>query len=449
MSAKSQSSPLSTSNRKFEQALSLLQGQKFALAEKRLLEVLQSDPGHVGALNVLALLLAQTGRHSKAEKYFIEAIRIFPSSDATYYNYGLALKALNRPAEALDMFSRSLAINPRSSDSWNNRGTVRSDLGGFQSAIADEVWMRLLAGIQGSVLRLSRTNDRAAANLRSAAQAHGIDPDRIVFASRVASLADHLARQRLADLFLDTLPYNAHSTANDAVRAGVPVLTCIGQAFAGRVAASMLRAVTLPELVARNLEEYEAMARRLAADPQLLQAIRGKLTDGLRISPLFDVDRYRRHIETAYAMMWERCNAGRDRNPSAYRRSTQVGSSEIGIISTQMKSNATDDSFLSLAAGYWSNASGGCDAAAAGPAREAEKIYARMLKAVPDQFDALNLLGTVKLAARAGRRGLPAHQRQRSRSIRACRTSGSISGSFCTRSSAIRKRSRASTRRWH
>jgi hypothetical protein len=215
-------------------------------------------------LNVLALLLAQTGRHSKAEKYFIEAIRIFPSSDATYYNYGLALKALSRPAEALDMFSRSLAINPRSSDSWNNRGTVRSDLGGFQSAIADEVWMRLLAGIQGSVLRLSRTNDRAAANLRSAAQAHGIDPDRIVFASRVASLADHLARQRLADLFLDTLPYNAHSTANDAVRAGVPVLTCIGQAFAGRVAASMLRAVTLPELVARNLEEYEAMARRLA-----------------------------------------------------------------------------------------------------------------------------------------------------------------------------------------
>jgi protein O-GlcNAc transferase len=793
--SKSQSSPLSTSNRKFEQALSLLQGQKFALAEKRLLEVLRSEPGHVGALNVLALLLAQTGRHSKAEEYFIEAIRIFPSSDATYYNYGLALKALNRPAEALEMFSRSLAINPKSSDSWNNRGTVRSDLGDFKSAIADldkaisldhsnflahankgkalgelkrhqeaavayeraialnpdlveawlglgiaagalehfdralaaydraialkpnlaearigrgnsllaldrapealesyelavassspyaepyvgkghallrlnrlaealesyeralaiepdhrdaliscgnalfqlgrmneavaayarglekyprdaallanranalvvtgqleaairdyeqalrivpddsaalnglanalldvcdwdklatplrelaalaragaaippllfirtsddplshlefarsyvkaaiptppriepraaaapadkiriaylsadfrqhpvayhlaglieqhdrsrfdviaisfgrddgsdlrarlvagfdrfedvasvsdrdvalrlrelqvhiaidlmghtlgsrpgvlahrpapisasflgfpgtmgvdfidyviadevvlpfdqasnytekivhlpecffpsdptmqaapqlpsraqaglpeqgfvfccfnnsykfsapvfEVWMRLLAGIQGSVLWLSRTNDRAATNLRSAAQAHGIDPDRIVFASRVPSLADHLARQQLADLFLDTLPYNAHSTANDALRAGVPVLTCIGQAFAGRVAASMLRAVNLPELVARNLEEYEAMASRLAADPQLLQAIRGKLTDGLRSSLLFDLYRYRRHIETAYAMMWQRWQRG-------------------------------------------------------------------------------------------------------------------------------------------
>jgi protein O-GlcNAc transferase len=178
------------------------------------------------------------------------------------------------------------------------------------SAPVFEVWMRLLAGIQGSVLWLSRTNDRAATNLRSAAQAHGIDPDRIVFASRVPSLADHLARQQLADLFLDTLPYNAHSTANDALRAGVPVLTCIGQAFAGRVAASMLRAVNLPELVARNLEEYEAMASRLAADPQLLQAIRGKLTDGLRSSLLFDLYRYRRHIETAYAMMWQRWQRG-------------------------------------------------------------------------------------------------------------------------------------------
>jgi predicted O-linked N-acetylglucosamine transferase (SPINDLY family) len=88
------------------------------------------------------------------------------------------------------------------------------------------------------------------------------------------------------------------------------VLTCIGQAFAGRVAASMLRAADLPELVARSLEEYEAMAHRLASDPRLLQAIRSKLTDGLRSSPLFDLDRYRRHIETAYTMMWERWQRG-------------------------------------------------------------------------------------------------------------------------------------------
>lgn len=786
---------MSTSNRKFEQALSLLQGQKFALAEKRLLDVLESEPGHVGALNVLALLLTQTGRHAKAEKYFIEAIRIFPSSDATYFNYGLALKALERPAEALEMFSKSLAINPRSSDTWNNRGTVRSSLGDLQGAVADldkaisldrsnflahankgkalgvlrrhaeaaiayeqaialkpdlaeawlglgiaagalkrfdralaaydraialnpdraearvgrgncllaldrapealdsyelaaarsspspephlgkghallrlnrfaealesyqralaiepehrdaliscgnalfqlgrmneaiaayarglekypldaallanranalvatgqleaairdyeqalrivpgdpvalnglanalldvcdwdklatplrelaglvrkgaaippllfirtsddplshlelarsyvkaavqtpprieprvvaapvdkirvaylsadfrqhpvanqlaglierhdrsrfeaiavsfgrddgsdvrarlvagfdrfedvscvgdhdvalrlrelqvhiavdlmghtlgarpgilahrpvpvsasflgfpgttgadfidyviadeavlpfdqaanytekivhlpecffpsdpkkqaapqlpsrveaglpeqgfvfccfnnsykfsapvfAAWMRLLACVQGSVLWLSRTNDRAAANLRGAAQTHGIDPDRVIFASRVPSMADHLARQQLADLFLDTLPYNAHSTAIDALAAGVPVLTCIGQAFAGRVAASMLRAVNLPELVTRGLEEYEALAKRLAADPQLLQAIRGKLENSLRNAPLFDADRYCRHIEAAYTMMWDRWQRG-------------------------------------------------------------------------------------------------------------------------------------------
>jgi protein O-GlcNAc transferase len=794
MPAESQSLPLSTSNRKFEQALSLLQGQKFALAEKRLLDVLESDPAHVGALNVLALLLAQTGRHAKAEKYFIEAIRIFPSSDATYHNYGLALKALDRPVEALEMLSKSLAINPRSSDTWNNRGTVRLSLGDFQGAIADldkaialdqgnflahanrgkalgelkrheesavayeratalnpdlveawlglglaagalrrfdralaaydraialnpdlaearvgrgnsllaldrvpealdsyelaartsrsaepllgkghallrlnrlaealasyqrglaiepdhrdaliscgnalfqlgrmneaiaayargvekypfdaallanrgnalvaaghleaairdyeqglrvapgdpvtlnglantlldvcdwdklamplrelaelsskgaaippllfirtsddppahlelarsyvkaaiqtpprieprvaavpadkiriaylsadfrqhpvanslaglierhdrsrfeiiavsfgrddgselrarlvagfdrfedvsstsdrdvalrmsdlgvhiavdlmghtlgsrpgilahrpapisssflgfpgttgadfidyviadetvlpfdqapnhtekivrlpgcffpgdpkqqvapqppsraqaglpeqgfvfccfnnsykfaapvfAVWMRLLAGVQGSVLWLSRTNDLAASNLRCAAKAHGIDADRIIFASRVPSMADHLARQQSADLFLDTLPYNAHSTANDALRAGVPVLTCIGNAFAGRVAASMLYALNLPELVTRNLAEYEAAASRLAADPQLLRTIRSKLEDSLRSSALFDADRYRRHIETAYTMMWERWQRG-------------------------------------------------------------------------------------------------------------------------------------------
>ncbi len=157
------------------------------------------------------------------------------------------------------------------------------------SAPVFEVWMRLLAGIQGSVLWLSRTNDRAATNLRSAAQAHGIDPDRIVFASRVPSLADHLARQQLADLFLDTLPYNAHSTANDALRAGVPVLTCIGQAFAGRVAASMLRAVNLPELVARNLRRIrgdgEQAGRRSAAAASHSGQAHGRLAEFAAVRP--------------------------------------------------------------------------------------------------------------------------------------------------------------------
>src|SRR5262249_30814757 len=124
--------------------------------------------------------------------------------------------------------------------------------------------------------------------------------------------ADHLARQRLADLFLDTLPYNAHSTAHDALWVGLPVLTCAGRTFAGRGAASMLHSVGLPELVTADLQEYEAVATRLAAQPQLLQTVRRKLDDVRQTAPLFDLDRYRRHIESAYLTMWERWLRGEE-----------------------------------------------------------------------------------------------------------------------------------------
>ena len=118
-------------------------------------------------------------------------------------------------------------------------------------------------------------------------------------------LDEHLARHRLADLFLDTLPCNAHTTASDALWAGLPVLTRAGTAFAGRVAASLLYAVGLPELVTHSFEDYEALALRLARDPSLLQGYRDRLATNRLTHPLFDTDRFRRHIEAAYRQMWE------------------------------------------------------------------------------------------------------------------------------------------------
>jgi len=167
-----------------------------------------------------------------------------------------------------------------------------------------DIWMRLLRKVEGSVLWLMADNEPAAANLRREARARDVDPARLVFAERLA-LPQHLARHRLADLFLDTLPVNAHTTASDALWAGLPLLTCRGRSFAGRVAASLLDAVGLGELVAGNLAEYEAQALRLATDPAALRGLRERLDRNRTTQPLFDTERFRRHIEAAYARMWE------------------------------------------------------------------------------------------------------------------------------------------------
>jgi predicted O-linked N-acetylglucosamine transferase (SPINDLY family) len=172
-----------------------------------------------------------------------------------------------------------------------------------------DVWMRLLQEVPGSVLWLLQDNAGAETNLRSAAAARGVNPARLIFAGR-AKLEDHLARHRLADLFLDTLPYNAHTTASDALWTGLPVVTCQGNAFAGRVAASLLKAVGLPELVTQNLADYEALALRLAGDPAMLQGIRATLEANRLDHPLFDTDRFRRGIEAAYQRMWETWQRG-------------------------------------------------------------------------------------------------------------------------------------------
>ncbi|HEY2009856.1 MAG TPA: tetratricopeptide repeat protein [Rhizomicrobium sp.] len=165
-----------------------------------------------------------------------------------------------------------------------------------------DVWMRLLHETPGSVLWLKQPPADTRANLEKEAAAHGIAPARLVFAES-APLDAHLARHRLADLFLDTLPYNAHATAADALWAGLPVLTSKGQAFAGRVATSLLNAVGLPELVTESLADYEALALALARDPARLQAFRDRLVQNLATAPLFDADRFRQGIEAAYARM--------------------------------------------------------------------------------------------------------------------------------------------------
>jgi predicted O-linked N-acetylglucosamine transferase (SPINDLY family) len=177
-------------------------------------------------------------------------------------------------------------------------------------------WMRILARVEDSVLWLLEDNQDATANLTAAAEARGVSAQRLVFAKRVP-LADHMARHRLADLFLDTWPYNAHTTASDALWAGLPVLTQIGDTFSGRVAASLLHAIGLPELVTTTADEYEALAVELATNPERLQSIRARLDANRLTTPLFDTARFTRRLEAAYRAMHGRAAAGLE--PAAIR----------------------------------------------------------------------------------------------------------------------------------
>ena len=172
-----------------------------------------------------------------------------------------------------------------------------------------DVWMRLLVAVPGSVLWLLDDNATATRNLKQAARDRNVDPARLVFAPRMDSAA-HLARHRLADLFLDTLPYNAHTTASDALWTGLPLVTCAGTQFDGRVAASLLETMGLPELVTRDLPGYEALALALACDPARLESFRARIQKNRLSSPLYDTDGFRRSIESAYLRMLEISRAG-------------------------------------------------------------------------------------------------------------------------------------------
>jgi predicted O-linked N-acetylglucosamine transferase (SPINDLY family) len=173
-----------------------------------------------------------------------------------------------------------------------------------------DIWMRLLGKVEGSVLWLFRANRWAEANLRKEAARRGIDSDRLIFADGMPQ-AEHLARLKLADLFLDTFLYNAHTTASDALWAGLPVLTRTGQGFATRVAASLLEAVGLPELVTATSDDYERLALELATDRERLRTIRTRLAGKLPSAPLFRTERFARQLEAAYDRVHDDRQQGR------------------------------------------------------------------------------------------------------------------------------------------
>jgi protein O-GlcNAc transferase len=227
------------------------------------------------------------------------------------------------PPEAARFYSEKLVYLPESYQANDNRreepgaAPPRASLGlpeqGFVFACFNAnnkitpdifaIWMRLLSEVPGSVLWL--LDHGVSANLRREAETAGVDGQRLVFAPRIP-IAEHIRRLQCADLFLDTLPYNAHTTASDALWAGVPVVTCPGQSFQARVAGSLLHAMRLPELVANSRAEYEAIALRLARDRDANAATRAKVMRNRRTTPLFDTERFTRGLEAAYQIMWQR-----------------------------------------------------------------------------------------------------------------------------------------------
>jgi predicted O-linked N-acetylglucosamine transferase (SPINDLY family) len=179
-----------------------------------------------------------------------------------------------------------------------------------------DVWMRLVGAIDDSVLWLAEGDPSTVAHLRQEAEQRGISAKRLVFAPRTQRLAEHLARHRQADLFLDTMPFNAHATASDALWAGLPIITCLGSTYAARVTASLLKAVGLDELITGTLQDYEALALKLAQEPAILVSVKERLARNRASFPLFNTERFTRHIESAYATMWQRYQRGEP--PSAF-----------------------------------------------------------------------------------------------------------------------------------
>ncbi|MEO8300163.1 MAG: nucleotidyltransferase family protein [Rhizomicrobium sp.] len=228
--------------------------------------------------------------------FYSEKVAYLPNAYLPHDNTrGIAEKAPSRADEKLPQSAFVFAC-------FNKLSKIRPEI--------FDIWMRLLHTVEGSVLWLQDTDRAAKNNLRHEAAARGISADRLVFARTKKLLELHLARLSLADLFLDTLPYNAHATAADALWAGLPLLTCLGKTFPGRVAAGLLQAAGMPELVTRSLVEYEELALALARDPERLAGLRSKLVRNRNTAPLFDTNRFTRDLEAIYTSMWKRQQSG-------------------------------------------------------------------------------------------------------------------------------------------
>ena len=248
-------------------------------------------PGTMGTADMDYILADRTVIPDGSRKYFTESVAYLPD---TYQCNDERRKIAER-------------IPSRAQAGLPERGFVFCCFNASYKIAPEffDIWMRFLHSVDGSVLWLLERDPAVSRNLRREAEKRDIAPERIVFAP-LARAEDHLARHRLADLFIDTLPYCAHTTASDALWAGLPLVTCMGTTFAGRVAASLLRAAGMPELVTASLEDYERRALHLARNPQALAAVKAKLSRNRQTMPLFDSRKFARNIEAAYLTMWAR-----------------------------------------------------------------------------------------------------------------------------------------------
>ena len=250
--------------------------------------------GTMGADYMDYLLADETLIPAESQTFYAEKIAYLPSYQANDSKREIATRSFTRaelglPPDAFVFccFNNNYKITPATFDSW----------------------MRILSSVKGSVLFLFANGQQTQTNLRQEAERRGIDPARLVFGERMER-ADYLARYRAADLFLDTLPYNAGTTASDALWAGLPVLTCEGESFASRMCASVLHAIELPELITQSTQTYEAKAIELASDPGLLEALKFKLKQHIQTAPLFNTALFCQHLEKTYLAMHDRSQAG-------------------------------------------------------------------------------------------------------------------------------------------
>ena len=252
-------------------------------------------PGTIGSKYIDYLLCDQTVVPSQSKKFYNEKIIYLPDSyQANDTKRKISEKKFLR--EELSLPKESFVFC-----CFNNNFKITPNM--------FDVWAILLKKIDNSVLWLLEGNSQATKNLKKEAKIRNIDASRLIFAKRM-KLEDHLARHKNADLFLDTLPYNAHTTASDSLWAGLPVLTCLGKAFPGRVAASLLRSLDLPELITYSEYEYVAKAEELAINPEKLRFIKNKLDTNKFSQPLFNTELFCRSLETAFKIIFEKHSLG-------------------------------------------------------------------------------------------------------------------------------------------
>jgi predicted O-linked N-acetylglucosamine transferase (SPINDLY family) len=253
-------------------------------------------PGTMGANYYDYLVADQTIIPEKNQQYYSEKIAYLPSYQVNDSTQSLPATIFTRRDVGLPeagfvfcCFNNTFKFTPTTFDGWG----------------------RILEQVDGSVLMIYADNESAKINLSKEIVHRGIDPKRLIFGERLP-IPEYLARYRVADLFLDTLPYNAGTTASDALRMGLPVLTCIGNSFVSREAASVINAINLPELITTSQEQYESLAIELATNPEKLKTIKDKLVDNLPTAPLYDTPLFTRNLESAYLTMYDRYQNGLD-----------------------------------------------------------------------------------------------------------------------------------------